>query len=81
MELNIERQGIMMKTWKVLKGLTHVVAYVEVAENCKIYDTAYATLQLVRSQFPEDRSINGTQLLDVARGETMQENIPVYQLA
>lgn len=29
----------------------------------------------------EDRSINGTQLLDVARGETMQENIPVYQLA
>jgi hypothetical protein len=37
-----------MKTWKVLKGLTHVVAYVEVAENCKIYDTAYASLQLVR---------------------------------
>ena len=71
----------MMKTWKVLKGLTHVVAYVEVSENCKIYDTAYASLQLVRSQFPEDRSINGTQLLDVARGETMQENIPVYQLA
>lgn len=70
----------MMKTWKVLKGLTHVVAYVEVAENCKIYDTAYAALQLVRSQFPEDRSINGTQLLDVARGEAMQENIPVYQL-
>ena len=71
----------MMKTWKVLKGLIHIVAYVEVMENCKIYDTAYASLQLVRSQFPEDRSINGTQLLDVARGETMQENIPVYQLA
>lgn len=71
----------MMKTWKVLKGLTHVVAYVEVAENCKIYDIAYASLQLVRSHFPEDKSINRTQLLDVARGEIMQENIPVYQLA
>ena len=71
----------MIKTWKVLKGLTHVVAYVEVSENCKIYDTAYASLQLVRSHFPEDKSINGTQLLDVARGETMQENIPVHQLA
>ena len=70
-----------MKTWKVLKGLTHVVAYVEVAENCKIYDTAYASLQLVRSKFSKNRSINGTQLLDVSRGETMQENIPVYQLA
>lgn len=71
----------MMKTWKVLKGLTHVVAYVEVSENCKIYDTSYAALQLVRSHFPEDRSINGTQLLDVAKGEAVQENIPVYQLA
>ena len=71
----------MIKTWKVLKGLTHVVAYVEVSGNCKIYDTAYASLQLVRSHFPKDKSINGTQLLDVARGETMQENIPVYQLA
>lgn len=70
-----------MKTWKVLKGLTHVVAYVEVSENCKIYDTSYAALQLVRSHFPEDRSINGTQLLDVAKGEAVQENIPVYQLA
>lgn len=70
-----------MKTWKVLKGLTQVVAYVEVSENCKIYDTAYAALQLVRSHFPEDKSINGTQLLDVARSETMKENIPVYQLA
>ena len=70
-----------MKTWKVLKGLTHVVAYVEVSENCKIYDTSYAALQLVRSHFPEDRSINGTQLLDVAKGEAVQENISVYQLA
>ena len=71
----------MMKTWKVSKRLAHVVAYVEVSENCKIYDTAYAALQLVRSKFLEDRNINGTQLLDVVRGETMQENIPVYQLA
>ena len=71
----------MMKTWKVSKGIGGIVAYVQVLETCTIFDTGYASLQLVRSQFPEDRNINCHQLLDVARGETMQENIPVYQLA
>lgn len=71
----------MMKTWKISKGISEVVAYVQVLETCIIFDTGYAALQLVRNQFPEDKSINGTQLLDVARGEAMQENIPVYQLA
>lgn len=71
----------MMKTWKISKGIGEVVAYVQVLETCTIFDTGYAALQLVRSQFQNDRSINCHQLLDVARGEVMQENIPVYQLA
>lgn len=71
----------MVKTWKISKGIGEVVAYVQVLETCTIFDTGYAALQLVRSQFQNDRNINCHQLLDVARGEAMQENIPVYQLA
>lgn len=70
----------MMKIWKISKGIGEIVAYVRVLETCTIFDTGYAALQLVRSQFQNDRSINSHQLLDVARGEAMQENIPVHQL-
>ena len=69
-----------MRIWKVLKGLNTVVAYVEVSEECKIYDTSYAALQLVRSKNPTDKCINGTQLLDISVGESMLQNVPVYQL-
>ncbi len=68
-----------MKTWKVLRGLLDIVAYVQVSESCTIYDTAYAALQLVRKQFPDDKSINGTQFLNEQR-EQIQEGIPVFVL-
>ena len=69
-----------MKTWKVLgNGLSSIVAYVQVLETCNIYDTAYAALQLVRKQFPDDKSINGTQIMN-EKIEQMQEGIPVFTL-
>lgn len=69
-----------MKTWKVLgNGLSSVVAYVQVSETCNIYDTAYAALQLVRKQFPDDNGINGTQILNEQK-EQIQEGIPVFVL-
>ena len=69
-----------MKTWKVLgNGLSSVVAYVHVLESCTIYDTAYAALQLVRRQFPDNKGINGTQILNEQK-EQIQEGIPVFTL-
>lgn len=69
-----------MKTWKVLgNGLSSVVAYVQVSETCTIYDTAYAALQLVRKQFPDNKGINGTQILNEQK-EKIQEGIPVFVL-
>lgn len=67
-----------MKIIKVLKSLT-VVAYVKVLKDCKIFDTQYAALQLVREKH-NDRNINGTQLLDIENNENMQFGIPVYIL-
>lgn len=68
-----------MKVWKVKKASIGTVAYVKVPDDCKIFDTNYAALQLIRERM-HDRSISGTQLLDVDRGETMQSGIPVYTL-
>ena len=69
-----------MKTWKVLgNDLLGVVAYVQVKGACNIYDTSYAALQLVRKQFPNNKDINGTQLLD-GQKEHMQEGIPIFVL-
>lgn len=68
-----------MKTWKVKKASIGTVAYVNVPDDCKIFDTSYAALQLVRERM-HDRSINGTQLLDSNRGEIIQPGIPVYTL-
>lgn len=67
-----------MKIWKVTKAMK-IIAYVKVSENCKIYDTSYAALQLVRKKFNDFR-ISVTQLLDVDHGELMQENIPLFVL-
>ena len=68
-----------MKTWKVQKASIGTVAYVNVPDDCNIFDTSYAALQLVRERL-HDRSINGTQLLDIDRGEIIQPGIPIYTL-
>lgn len=68
-----------MKTWKIFKVVSNVLAYVQVSNDCKIYDDAYASLQLVREKL-NDPHICGTQLLDVDRGEQIQNCIPVFVL-
>ena len=68
-----------MKIWKVKKSSIGTVAYVKVPDDCKIFDTSYAALQLVRERI-HDRSISGIQLLDAERGEKMQPGIPIYTL-
>ena len=68
-----------MKIIKVLKSLNNIQAYVKVPDNCTIFDTHYAALQLVREKH-NDRNINGTQLLDIEHNEKMQDDIPVYTL-
>ena len=68
-----------MKIIKVLKSLNEIQAYVKVPKDCKIFDTQYAALQLVREKH-NDKSINGTQLLDIEHNEKMQTGIPVYTL-
>lgn len=68
-----------MKIWKVKKASIGTVAYVNIPDDCKIFDTSYAALQLVRERM-HDRNINGTQLLDTDRGEQMRSGIPVYTL-
>ena len=68
-----------MKIIKVLKSLNEIQAYVKVPKDCTIFDTHYASLQLVREKH-NDRNINGTQLLDIEHNEKMQAGIPVYTL-
>ena len=68
-----------MKIIKVLKSLNEIQAYVKVPKDCKIFDTQYAALQLVREKH-NDRNISGTQLLDIEHNEKMQVGIPVYTL-
>ena len=68
-----------METWKVKKSSIGTVAYVNVPDDCKIFDTSYAALQLVRERM-HDRNINGTQLLDADRGEQRRNGIPVFTL-
>ena len=71
--------GNNMKIIKVLKSLNEIQAYVKVSKDCKIFDTHYAALQLVREKH-NDRNINATQLLDIEHNEKMQAGIPVYTL-
>lgn len=68
-----------MTTWKILESMK-TVAYVQVLKSCTIFDTAYAALELVRKQFPGNKKITGTQLLDIDRGEQVQQGIPVFVL-
>lgn len=66
-----------MKIWKVFKSNHNILAYVKVPVNCEIFDTSYASLQLVR-KIHNDSTINGTQL--VTENEQLIENIPIYTL-
>ena len=68
-----------MRIGKILESVK-TIAYVQVLDSCVIFDTAYAALELVRKQFPENKKIDGTQLLDIERDEQMQEGIPVFVL-
>lgn len=67
-----------MRIWKILKEMK-LIAYVQVTKDCKICDDGYAALQLVRKKL-NDFCIDGTQLIDVERGEQMQECIPRFLL-
>lgn len=70
-----------MKIYKVFKNSHKILAYVKVkvSENaCKtIFDTSYASLQLVRYNYNDD-SINGTQLVDV--GEPLEPGVPILTM-
>ena len=66
-----------MKVWKILdfKSEQGIACYVKVKEN--VFDGSYKALQLARKEI--NHKLNGTQLLDVERGEQMIENIPVLE--
>lgn len=68
-----------MKIWKVLNRFC-IVAYVYVSDNCTVFDTGYAALQLVRKKIPNDKTINGIQLLDIERNEKIIKGVPIYSL-
>ena len=66
-----------MKTWKI-KGM-EVECYVNVSDEIfNKYDSSYKALQLARKII--NTKLNGTQLLDVERGEQMIDGIPVLEL-
>lgn len=65
-----------MKTWKILDNKSYNVAcYVNVNEN--VFDGSWYALQLARETINKD--LCTTQLLDVERGEQMEDNIPVLE--
>ncbi len=66
-----------IKIYKVFKANHDVLAYVKVNEDCTIFDTSYAALQLVRKLL-NDSSINGTQLLD--ENEPIVAGVSMYTL-
>ena len=65
-----------MKTWKI-KGM-EVECYVNVSDEIfNKYDSSYKALQLARKTINKD--LCTTQLLDVERGEQMEDNVPVLE--
>lgn len=67
-----------MKTWKI-KGSMNVECYVNVSDEIfNKYDSSYKTLQLARKTI--NPKLNGTQLLDIERGEKIIEGVPVLEL-
>ena len=66
-----------MKTWKILDNKSYNVAcYVKVSES--VFDGSWYALQLARETI--DKDLCTTQLLDVERGEQMEDNIPVLEI-
>lgn len=65
-----------MKTWKIFKAGSNIMAYVNVNEKDN-RDTSYYALHLARKYF-NDFSISGTQLL--AENEDKQTDIPTLEL-
>ena len=65
-----------MKTWKILDNKNYTIAcYVKVNEN--VFDGSWYALKLARETINKD--LCTTQLLDVERGEQMEDNIPVLE--
>ena len=65
-----------MKVWKILDNKNYNVAcYVKVSES--VFDGSWYALQLARETINKD--LCTTQLLDVERGEQMEDNIPVLE--
>lgn len=68
-----------MKVWKILdysrESKQLIACYVKVENN--VFDSSYKALQLARKEVSKE--LNTTQLLDVERGEQMEENIIVLE--
>ena len=68
-----------MKTWKILdysqNAKNFIACYVKVNES--VFDGSYKALQLAREII--NPKLNTTQLLDVERGEQMEDNVPVLE--
>ena len=65
-----------MKVWKILDNKNYTIAcYVKVNEN--VFDGSWYALKLARETINKD--LCTTQLLDVERGEQMEDNIPVLE--
>ena len=65
-----------MKVWKILNNKSYNVAcYVKVDES--VFDGSWYALKLARETINKD--LCTTQLLDIERGEQMEENIPVLE--
>ena len=65
-----------MKIWKILNNKGYGVAcYVKVSED--VFDSGWYALKVARETI--DKWLCTTQLLDVERGEQMEENIPILE--
>ena len=68
-----------MKVWKILdysqNAKNFIACYVNVNES--VFDGSYKALQLARKTI--NPKLNTTQLLDIERGEQMEENIPILE--
>ena len=65
-----------MKVWKILDNKNYNVAcYVNVNES--VFDGSWYALKLARETINKD--LCTTQLLDIERGEKMEDNIPVLE--
>ena len=68
-----------MKTWKILdysqNAKNFIACYVKVDES--VFDGSWYALQLARETINKD--LCTTQLLDIERGEQMEDNIPVLE--